>query len=159
MTDPLAESFAKLLGRQPTDAQRQELYRVRDALGIGNNDALWLVLMALGHYQDLYSRFPDAIVRAARQTMADARATAEAQAKSATRTAHAELARAVGRAADQIVRTTSRMQMFRWAAACILVALMCTTLVAAVAFDVGHTAGQSRACSIGGVQAPPRPAR
>lgn len=148
VTDPLEESFAKLLGRQPTEAQRQELYRVRDALGIGSNDALWLVLMALGHYQDLYSRFPDAITRATKQAMAEARATAEAQARAATRTAHADLARAVGRAIDQIACTASRRKMFRWAAAYIAVALMCTTLVAGVAFDVGHTAGKSRACSI-----------
>jgi hypothetical protein len=47
----LEDSFAKLLGRQPTDADRQRLYRVRDALGLKNNDALWLVLMALQHYE------------------------------------------------------------------------------------------------------------
>ena len=50
----LDDSFAKLLGRQPSDAERQSLYRVRDALGLKNNDALWLVLMALQHYQGQY---------------------------------------------------------------------------------------------------------
>ena len=30
----LDDSFAKLLGRQPSDAERQSLYRVRDALGL-----------------------------------------------------------------------------------------------------------------------------
>ena len=45
----LDDSFAKLLARQPTDAERQRLYQVRDALGLKNNDALWLVLMALEH--------------------------------------------------------------------------------------------------------------
>ena len=43
----LDDSFAKLLGRQPSDAERQSLYRVRDALGLKNNDALWLVLMKM----------------------------------------------------------------------------------------------------------------
>jgi hypothetical protein len=38
----LDDSFAKLLGRQPSDAERQQLYTVRDALGLKNNDALWL---------------------------------------------------------------------------------------------------------------------
>ena len=33
MSDP-DDSFAKLLGRQPSDAERQSLYRVRDALGL-----------------------------------------------------------------------------------------------------------------------------
>ena len=36
----LDDSFAKLLGRQPSDAERQQLYRVRDALELKNNDAV-----------------------------------------------------------------------------------------------------------------------
>ena len=35
-------------------AQFNQLFAVRDALGLQNNDALWLVLMALEHYRDLY---------------------------------------------------------------------------------------------------------
>jgi len=57
----LDDSFSKLLGRQPSDAERQQLYKVRDALALKNNDALWLVLMALQYYQDQYERFPKAI--------------------------------------------------------------------------------------------------
>ena len=47
----LETSFDRLLGRQPSDAEIQELYRVRDALGLRNNDSLWLVLLALQHYK------------------------------------------------------------------------------------------------------------
>ena len=65
----LDDSFAKLLGRQPSDAERQSLYRVRDALGLKNNDALWLVLMALQHYQGQYEKFPQAIAQAAKDTL------------------------------------------------------------------------------------------
>ena len=65
----LDDSFAKLLGRQPSDAERQSLYRVRDALCLKNNDALWLVLMALQHYQGQYEKFPQAIAQAAKDTL------------------------------------------------------------------------------------------
>ncbi|MGI4827142.1 MAG: hypothetical protein ACRYFU_02980 [Janthinobacterium lividum] len=60
----LQSSFTKLLGRQPSDAEVQKLYRVRDALELKNNDALWLVLMALGHYEAAYERMPRAIADA-----------------------------------------------------------------------------------------------
>ena len=54
----LDDSFGQLLGRQPTDQERQSLYRVRDALKLTTADAVWLLLMALQHYETLCERFP-----------------------------------------------------------------------------------------------------
>ena len=56
----LDDSFAQLLGRQPSDKEKQDLYRVRDALKIKATDAVWLLLMALQYYQRLYEQFPEA---------------------------------------------------------------------------------------------------
>jgi len=79
----LEQSFAKLLGRQPSDAERQRLYQVRDALGLKNNDALWLVLMALEHYQNLYESIPERIEEAAKKAARSAAAQAQADINSA----------------------------------------------------------------------------
>lgn len=98
----LDDSFAKLLGRQPSDAERQQLYTVRDALGLKNNDALWLVLMALQHYQDQYERFPNAIALAAKETLANFKATADATVKASAEAAKADLAQAVALAAREV---------------------------------------------------------
>ncbi len=54
----LDDSFAQLLGRQPSDKDRQDLYRVRDALKIKATDSVWLLLMALQYYVKLYEEFP-----------------------------------------------------------------------------------------------------
>ena len=48
----LDDSFAKLLGKQPSDSERQHLYRVRDALDLKNHDAIWMILMALQHFSE-----------------------------------------------------------------------------------------------------------
>ncbi len=77
----LDDSFAKLLGRQPSDTERQNLYQVRDALGLENNDALWLVLMALQHYQGQYEKFPDKIAQAAKDVLANFKMIADATVK------------------------------------------------------------------------------
>jgi hypothetical protein len=74
----LDDTFTKLLGRQPSDYERQQLYRVRDALDIKNNDALWLVLMALQHYQSMYEEFPSLIGSAAHDALVDFKKVAEA---------------------------------------------------------------------------------
>jgi hypothetical protein len=49
----LDDSFAQLLGHQPSDKERQDLYRVRDALKLKSTDAVWTLLMVLQHYQTL----------------------------------------------------------------------------------------------------------
>jgi len=43
----LEESFTTLLGKQPSDKERQAFLRVRDALNLKDNDALWVLLMVL----------------------------------------------------------------------------------------------------------------
>lgn len=121
----LDDSFAKLLGRQPSDAERQSLYRVRDALGLKNNDALWLVLMALQHYQGQYEKFPQAIAQAAKDALVNFKATADAIVKASAEAAKADLAQAVAAAAQEVAHNTSAKQMWQWAAGCIAVAFLC----------------------------------
>jgi len=110
----LDDSFAKLLARQPTDAERQRLYQVRDALGLKNNDALWLVLMAMEHYQGQYEQFPAKIAQAAKETLAGFKATAEATAKAAAEAAKADLAAAVATAAHRVVDQVAGTRKLRW---------------------------------------------
>lgn len=145
----LDDSFAKLLGRQPSDAERQSLYRVRDALGLKNNDALWLVLMALQHYQGQYEKFPQAIAQAAKDTLVNFKVTADATVKASAEAAKADLAQAVAAAAQEVAHNTSAKQMWRWAAGCIAVAVLCVGLFGwymhSSGKESGHQAGYAEA--------------
>ncbi|NGZ87525.1 DUF6753 family protein [Duganella aceris] len=116
----LEDSFAKLLGRQPTDAERHQLYQVRDALALKNNDALWLILMALQYHQTMYARFPELIKQAAVETLRQFQQTAEGTLTSAKESAKAELAKAVSTAARDVARLTAARQAATWIAACLL---------------------------------------
>ncbi len=139
----LDDSFAKLLGRQPSDAERQSLYRVRDALGLKNNDALWLVLMALQHYQGQYEKFPQAIAQAAKDTLVNFKVTADATVKASAEAAKADLAQAVAAAAQEVAHNTSAKQMWQWAAGCIAVAFLCFGLFGWHMHSEGSTSGYS----------------
>ncbi|MGZ5030862.1 MAG: DUF6753 family protein [Methylobacter sp.] len=116
--DSLDDSFAKLLGRQPTDTDRQQLYRVRDALGLKNNDALWLVLMAQQYYQNQYEQFPQAIALAAGKILEQFKETADSTLNASVEAAKADLAKAIATTARDVASQTSRKQMFQWAAIC-----------------------------------------
>ncbi len=110
----LDESFAKLLGKQPSDAERQQLYRVRDALGLKNNDALWLVLMALQHYQSSYETFPGLISQSAAETLNRFKVSADAIIKASSEAAKADLAQAVATAASKVAKDTATKQKWQW---------------------------------------------
>ena len=61
MDEPIETSFEKLTGRKATAADRERLHRVKDALGLPDNDALWLWLIALDYHQTLYEEIPSRI--------------------------------------------------------------------------------------------------
>ncbi len=98
MTAP-EEAFAKLLGRQPSEAERARLYRARDALGIRENDAFWSIIMLLEHYDALYAGYPARMSQAAEQAIAHARGAFEAAAIAETAAARRMLAEEVRRVA------------------------------------------------------------
>jgi hypothetical protein len=68
------EAFAKLAGRQASEQERERLYRVRDALGLRDNDAFWSIVMALEHYDSFFRRYPAQLAEETRECIEKARA-------------------------------------------------------------------------------------
>lgn len=67
------DAFAKVIGRQASQAERERLYRVREALGLSDNDAFWYIVMILEHYDSLYRDYPRLISQQAEATVESAR--------------------------------------------------------------------------------------
>jgi hypothetical protein len=125
----LDDSFTLLLGRQPGDKERQRLYRVRDALKLKATDALWLLLMVLGHYETLYETFPALIATAAKDATKDIRETAVAQARAAAEDTKKALAFAVAEAATASAKRAAGAQWWKWAACWFLAATGCIAMI------------------------------
>jgi hypothetical protein len=66
---PPLDRFAVLLGRAPTDAEKLELVRVKEALDLDNNDALWLLIMGLDHLRGRFERSVEGQRRAFEQSV------------------------------------------------------------------------------------------
>jgi len=95
VTAHIADGFARLVGRQATGPELQRLYEVRDSLGLADNDALWVVLIALEHYDSLFRAYPDRLATETRRSLDDVQqAFARAAALEAKR-AHRKLAEMV----------------------------------------------------------------
>ena len=84
------EAFAKVVGRHASDEERQRLYRLRDALGLRDNDAFWSIVMALEYYDSFFRKYPAQLAKHTERCIEDARAAfaaaAEREAARAQRT-------------------------------------------------------------------------
>lgn len=137
----LDDSFALLLGRQPSDKERQGLYRARDALKLKSNDAVWLLLMALEHYETLYRRHPALIAEAVKDVTKNVRETAVAQARAAVADTTKALGQAVAEAAIASAKKAAGAQRLKWMAACLLAATACLSVIGWWAHGQGWRAG------------------
>jgi hypothetical protein len=68
------DAFAKLVGRQASETERERLYRVRDALGLRDNDALWSIVIALEHYDSFFRQYPSKLAEETGRCIESARA-------------------------------------------------------------------------------------
>ncbi len=68
------DMFAKLVGRQASEAERTRLYRLRDALGLRDNDAFWGIVMALEHYDAFFRQYPAELAEQTGRCIENARA-------------------------------------------------------------------------------------
>ena len=141
----LDNSFTRLLGRQPTDAERQALYRVRDALKLENNDALWLILMALQYHQSQYEKFPAAIAQAAQDILVDFRVTADATAEASAQEAKAAMAKAVASAANKVADQVAGKVKLQWIAVCFVAVTVCLSVTGWFAYQAGVEDGSDQA--------------
>jgi hypothetical protein len=137
----LETSFAMLFGQQPTDHDRQELYKVRDVLKIKANDSLWSVLMVLQYYERLYSKYPAAIAEAVKEVTKTVRETALAQARAAVADTTKALARAVAEAATGSAKRAAEAQRLKWMVGCVIAVSVCLTAIAWWAHSRGERTG------------------
>jgi len=107
-------AFETLLGRTATETERVQLRKIRDALDLRDNDALWSILFALQYYDSLYRQFPKAIAAEAAKILAETRAASEAVMRANVASAQADLARAVSLTAQGVAQSVARRRQLQW---------------------------------------------
>ena len=115
--EDIESSFKALLGRQPSDKEVERLYRVKNALNIRDNDAIWMILMALESYDTLYSKYPaliagqvDVVIEKQRELIAE---IVDAESKKALSTLSSAVAQTSQLVATKVA-DTARWQAWGW---------------------------------------------
>ena len=109
-----------------------------------NNDAIWSVVMVLGHYLTLYEKIPTLIEEAAATTLDVFRATAETTHEAAAESAKADLAKAVATSAQQVARDVAGKQRVQWQMLMVALCLFCFSALSLLMYSLGSDAGQKR---------------
>jgi hypothetical protein len=110
----LDDNFTKLLGRQPSDKEKQNLYRVREVLNLKTTDSMWQVLMVLGHYETLYEQIPARIAAVTHEVTKTVRATAEAEARAMHEQTKRALTEAVRQSAVKVAKDAAGAAIAKW---------------------------------------------
>jgi len=140
----IVSAFERLLGRQASDAEQRQLIRMRDVLGLRDNDALWLILAALETYRSAYAAIPPAIEQASERVEKRARGIAELTIKATTDAALVELSKAVQSAAAERARADAMVHARKWLGVGISVATVSILAVGGLAFAAGIYSGKAK---------------
>lgn len=89
----LDSSFEQMLGRKATREEIDSLHRVKRTLGLADNDALWVVLIALEYYDALYRQYPSQIASQMAKTLQRQQAAVAAMVDTESRRAVTDLVR------------------------------------------------------------------
>jgi hypothetical protein len=68
------EAFARVVGRPASEERRDRLHRLREALGLGDNDAFWSIVMTLEYCDSLFRQSPAQLAEETRRCVEGARA-------------------------------------------------------------------------------------
>ena len=98
------EAFAKVVGRQASDEERARLYRLRDALGLRDNDAFWSIVMALEHYDAFFRQYPAQLAEQTARSIESARAAFAVAAEKEAAEVHRVLSARVAETSVEIAR-------------------------------------------------------
>ena len=130
-------TFERLIGRQPSDKEIQRLYRVKGALEIEDNDALWLVLIALESYDTLYRRYPALIDAQLKKSLEDQRTIIAAIADAETKRALGTLAQAVCKTSESVALRLTQATWMLWSGLIMLAMVMFGSFCTLMGFVLG----------------------
>jgi hypothetical protein len=100
----LEDSFAKVVGRRASEEECARLYRLRDALGLQDNDAFWSIVMALEYYDSFFRAYPAQFAEHAANTIERALAALAVAAQKEAAQVHRTLSEMVTENSVQIAR-------------------------------------------------------
>ena len=130
--ETLTSAFERLTGRLPTDADVLRLYQVQSTLRLGDNDALWLLFIALNHFQSLYEQIPAQIKETTKEVLETTETAARKTIEAEAATAHRNLTEQVADSAKEVAGKMASRE--KWRAVAITAGVLLALLIGAAVY-------------------------
>lgn len=137
------EVYKQLNGREATTEQVLKFERLVASLETTPGDAMLAVLVALDHYENLYSEIPTKINKSASKLLDDFKNAADQQAITSLANAKDDLTEAVIQVAKNVATDVSKKQKLQWIAASVAISFACLVVAAMLAHTSGVKAGKA----------------
>jgi hypothetical protein len=127
------DAFRVLMGREPSDAERQSTFRLVKAMGLDETDDLAKAMMLMGYVEAMLQRIPSRVEAAAKVSTDRAKETADRVIEASMAEAQVKLADSVASVAQKVAKDVAGRA--KWQAAA-----MAATVVAALIGGFSYTA-------------------
>ena len=137
----LTDSYKELLGREPTDEEKQQLYRVQKAMRIKDNDSLFLIIMALEYYNDQYKKVPNLIHTATVKYMDEMKQCADKIANTAMEKSREKFIQTIQTASTEVAHKVAGRDRTRWMIGSLVAASLILSGWAYGMYQIGYREG------------------
>lgn len=135
------EVFKQLNGRSATTDDVNRFERMTAALETSPGDALLAVLVALDHYETLYTAIPEKINQTANATLEKFKTTAEETAAAVVASAKTDLLKTFTETAQKTIHDDSKKNSRKWVVGCVITVLLCVTGFGWFMHQTGYNSG------------------
>lgn len=133
MDDAFINKYERLIGRKLTQEEILRLQRVKDTLGLRDDDALWDVLIAIDWQRTYYEEIPQKIGEVSNELLKNLRESAELEVKKS----RAELSQAVIKEAQKLSGKMTLVNQLYAATAAILGLFLACAAAMLIGYNLG----------------------
>ena len=123
----------RLLDRELSGEEKERLRRIKDTLGIADNDGIWEIIIALEYQRNYYDELPEKISQAAAEIL-----------KGISQAAEKEVALAQGKLAESVVKQAEKLSvkshihtLLLWGALALFLVLLYGSLLLWAGYSLG----------------------
>jgi ElaB/YqjD/DUF883 family membrane-anchored ribosome-binding protein len=148
MISPSDDLYSVLLADLSED-ERERVRSYADRFGIEPTDAVWALMIVLGHYSDLYEAVPEKINVTVQGILEKIRSAAAAEAESSRVRLQASLTDAVVGAAESVAARKGLRELLKWSAIATAAGVFMLAGVFVLGYWLGFDHGRARGFNAG----------
>ena len=148
MISPSDDLYSVLLADLSED-ERERVRSYADRFGIEPTDAVWALMIVLGHYSDLYEAVPEKINVTVQGILEKIRSAAAAEAESSRVRLQASLTDAVVGAAESVATRKGLRELLKWSAIATAAGVFMLAGVFVLGYWLGFDHGRARGFNAG----------